>query len=98
MANASMPDRINIEAEKEKVRQQVLARLQDLDAQLSAGIAGVQPSSGEARRTEAFRLAGLGTAPENAFSFDTSVPAQFQGTGQFPSELPLFTLPRKRTA
>lgn len=98
MADASLPDRINIEQEKEQIRQQVLQTLSQYDQQLSQGVAGIQPSSADARRSEATRLAGLGQAPENSFNFSASTPAQFQNTGPYPSDLPIFSFPRKQYA
>lgn len=96
IAEASLPDRINIEQEKEAVRQDVLSKLAFLDQELS-NQSNVQPTSLEARRSESTRLAGLGQAPADSFNFTDQFPAQFQGGG-LPSELPLFSIPRKRTA
>lgn len=96
MANKSIPDRINIEQEKEKVRQDALGRLAYLDQTL-AGASTVAPTSLEQRRSEATRLAGLGQAPADSFNYTDQAPAQFQNGG-LPSELPLFTFPRSRRA
>lgn len=96
MQNASLPDRIAIEQEKEQVRQTVLSQLQQFDQMLTERTGGVKPRDVDYRRSEAARLAGLGQAPEDAFNFSTEVPAQFAGSGPFSTEVPLFTLPRKR--
>lgn len=99
MQNASMPDRIAIDQEKESLRSQVMASLQQYDSQLQQGRSGIQATSGDARRTEANRLAGLGQAPTNAFEYGTDAPNQFNGTGPYSADLPLFTMPRgRRTA
>lgn len=97
-ASAALPDRLDIESQKEQIRQQAMAALQQYDQQLSQGIASNGPSSGEANKAAAAKLAAAGTAPANAFSYSTETPAQFQNTGPFASELPIFTLPKKQTA
>lgn len=96
IANASLPDRIAIEQEKETIRQQVLGQLQQYDQMLASETAQIAPSSAEARRTEATRLAGLGQAPADAFTYTDEVPGQWQDTGPFPSEIPLFMPSRGR--
>lgn len=98
MTNASLPDQLDLQAEQEKVRQIALAKLQGLDQQLSQGVAGIQPTDIAARRAEAARLAGLGTPVETPFNFSTEAPTQFQGSDVAPGNLPLFTLPKKKTA
>lgn len=97
IAGASLPDRINVEAEKEKIRQQALTALQQYDAQLSQGVSGVTPTSQQARMGQAATLANAGTAPENAFDFTTQLPAQFQN-GPFSSTLPLFSSRGRKAA
>src|SRR6266536_776675 len=92
IAGMALPDRINVEAEKEKIRQQAVNALQQYDSQLSQGVAGIGPSSQEARAGQANQLALAGTAPTNAFNFSAEAPAQFQN-GPFPSSLPLFLAP-----
>lgn len=96
MAGASLPNRINIEAEKENVRNQAIQQLQQYDQLLNERVAGVQASSPEARRAEAARLATEGVAPESAFNFTNQIPGQFQNTGPFSSSLPIFTFPGRR--
>jgi hypothetical protein len=99
MAQASLPERIAIEQEKESIRQQILGKLQVFDQQLTSGVAGIAPTSVDQRRTSAAELARAGTdLGSDAFQYSTDVPAQFQGTGPFSSELPLFTMPRRRIA
>lgn len=99
IANASLPDRIAIEQEKEAIRQQVLGKLQQYDQQLTGGLAAITPTSLEARRTQATELADRGQAPEEAFQYTDEMPGQWQGTGPFASELPVFTYGRgRRTA
>lgn len=100
IASANLPDRINLESEKESIRQQALAQLQQLDQILSQGVANITPASEDTNRAKASELATAGTAPDNSFNFSTDMPAQFQNTGPFASDLPIFTFPgaKKQTA
>lgn len=95
MANASLPDRIAIEQEKENVRSKVLGQLQQYDQLLQTEAGKVQATSADQRREEAQRLAQAGTnLGADAFNFTTETPTQLQGTGPFSSELPVFTYAR----
>lgn len=96
IAGASLPDRIQIESEKERIRSNALSQLQQYDQQLSQGVAGVRPMGADQIRGQASQLASAGVAPESSFDFTEQAPAQFSGTGPFPSALPLFQLPRRR--
>jgi hypothetical protein len=89
MAYLSMPQRVNMEAQKQQITQDVLSKLQSLDGQL-AQAHGVQPQSTQDIQASANKLFQAGTAPENAYNFSTDVPTQFQGTGPFASDLPVF--------
>lgn len=91
MASASLPDRIAIDAEKNAIRNQVLQQLAQYDTQLNEGVGGVRGMDQNARISEATRRAQLGQAPASAFQYDTETPVEFQGTGPFASELPIFT-------
>lgn len=96
MANASLPGRIAIENEKEAIRQKVIGQLSQYDAALSSGTAAIHPMDQNARIAEATRLASLGQAPSTQFNYTTDTPVQFQNTGPFASELPIFTYNRNR--
>jgi hypothetical protein len=98
IAGANLPQRIAIEQEKNQVRAQVAGILGRYDAELNQGVAGIHPTSTDERRATAAGQATAGFAATNPFDFSTSAPAQFQGTGPFASDLPLFAAPRKRTA
>lgn len=98
MANASLPERINIEAERAAIETAVRNILTQHDAGFNQGDAAIAPTSVEARRAQAASLANAGTAATSPFDFSATPPAQFQGTGPFAAELPLFTQPRKKTA
>jgi hypothetical protein len=96
-ADASLPDRIAIEQEKNRIRSEAMAKLQQYDSLLSTQ---AKETSADTRRGEANRLSSLGTASTNPFQFTSEVPAQFQGQ-QSPagSSLPIYTYGRnKRTA
>ena len=89
MADASMPERIAIEQEKQNIRTRALQALQQHDALIAQN----KPTAmGEdARRAEASRLASLGQGDMPEFNYTADVPMGFQGTGPFASELPIFT-------
>lgn len=94
IAGANLPNRIALDQEKQQVRADALGRLQYYDQFLTQGLGGIAPSSGDARRVQANQLAQAGQAPENAFSFTSQAPAQFQNTGPSAAPLPLFSLPK----
>lgn len=96
MANASLPDRIAIEQEKETLRGQVLGHLQQYDAQLAQGVGGIKALGGDDVRSRANSQLSAGQADPNLFNYNTQVPAQFQNSGPFASELPIFTYKNKQ--
>lgn len=96
MAQASLPDRLAIEQEKENVRNQVLGQLQQYDQQLQSGVQGISAATSDQNRAQANQLANAGQAAAQPFDFSTQVPGQFQNTGPFASELPIFTFPSNR--
>jgi hypothetical protein len=96
MADANVPTRIQLEQEKEAIKQETLGILSQYDQQLAQGSAGVNPTSTEDRRRTAADLATRGVAASNPFDFTAQAPAQFQNTGPFASELPLFSLRPRR--
>lgn len=99
IAGASLPDRIDIEREKQAIRNNAMAQLSQYDSRLAEANAGSQAKSADARREEARRLSDIGVASNMDFGYTTDVPAQFQGTGPYASELPIFTYGRnKKTA
>jgi hypothetical protein len=98
IAGANLPQRIAIEQEKNQVKAQVAGILGQYDNELNQGVAGIRPTGANERRATAAGLATAGVSATNPFDFSTAAPAQFQGTGPFASDLPLFAAPRKRTA
>lgn len=99
MANASLPDRLAIDQERENVRSQVVGMLQQYDQQLTQGVQGIHATTQDERRAAGAQLGSAGTdLGKDAFNYTTDIPAEQQGTGPYPSELPLFSLNRgKRT-
>lgn len=99
MADKSLPERIAIDQEKEAVRQEVLAQLQAYDQELTNGLSGIKATSTDERRTKANELATAGTdLGKDAFAYTTEAPAQFQSTGPFASELPVFSTKTRKEA
>lgn len=93
LVNASLPDRIAIEQEKQGIRDKAMASLGQLDQTLSSGVAGITPSSQESNQQQAFQMQNGGTAAANPFTFSNSAQTQLQNTGPFASTLPIFTFP-----
>lgn len=93
--NASLPDRIQIEQEKARIRNDAMAKLTAHDSALDNGLKDHQAHSAEQNHAEGVNLLNAGTAPESGFQFNTSAPLQFQNTGPFASSLPLFLAPKK---
>lgn len=90
-ANASLEDRVNIEAEKARIRQETLDALSQYDALLTQL---AQPSSTTDNRKKAAQLDTAGLVPEGDFNYSTAIPPQYQGSGPFASTLPIFTIQR----
>jgi hypothetical protein len=89
--NASLPDRIQIEQEKARIRNETMAKLSAYDSALASGVANTKASTADENRKKAQSLLQAGVAPENSFNLTTSVPGSLQGTGPFASNLPLFS-------
>lgn len=98
IAGASLPNRINIEQEKQAIRQKAMDALSQYDTLLNEGVGGVHAATGDDTYARATQMAQAGTAPDSTFNFDTAAPPQLQGSGPFASSLPLFTFRNKRTA
>jgi hypothetical protein len=96
MANASLPDKIDIEQRKNDIKGQVLNTLSQYDQKLASGASAVNPSSTDDRRRTATELANSGVAATNPFDVTTQIPTQLQNTGPFSGTMPLFTLPRRK--
>lgn len=94
-ASGNVNDRVNIEQQIAQVKQQAIDALSAYDSTLSKGTAGQPQESAAGIRSTAQQLLTAGTAPENSFNYTTNTPAQFQGSGQFASDLPIFVSPSK---
>ena len=92
-AGASISDRMDIEAEKTRLRDTANAQLKAYDSEMSKA-KGAQTD--DQRRNEAQRLLALGTAPTTQFNYSTEAPAQFQNTGPYASSMPLYTYNRNK--
>jgi len=97
MAYMSLPDRVDMEAQKQQITNDVLAKLQGLDQLLSnQGNQALTPEAESTALQKAGSLFSAGAAPSNAFQFSTDVPTAFQNTGPYAGNLPIFTLPSKK--
>ena len=97
MIDASLPDRIAIEQERTRIKQEVLAKLQVYDQQLSTGLESNKATTADQRRQSAGELSRAGTSlGADAFNFSTEAPMTFQGNAPSGGGLPLFTMPRSR--
>ena len=96
LIDASLPDRIAIDQEKQAIRNQVLQQLAQYDQLLNERVGGVRALDSDQRRAQASQLANSGVAAEDSFDYETEAPAEFQGTGPFASDLPLFTYRRRQ--
>lgn len=95
-ANASLPDRIAIEQEKQNIKNQVLAKLQQYDAQLASGADQIKARDRQGNMAAATQQLAAGQAPEGSFQYTDQAPGQFQNTGPFSSGLPIFINPNRR--
>lgn len=97
IASASLPQRIQIEAEKQSIRDRAMAQLNQYDQVLSSGRAEQKALTAEQRRAQAAERSTAGyDLGANAFQYDTQAPMQMQNTGSAPGQLPLFTFPGRR--
>ena len=92
-AGLSIPDRIAVDAEKQRVIDEGLAQLAEVDRWLQEQLGTVNPASQDAIRAAARELQTAGTAGENPFDLG-GTPGQTM-TGPAISQLPLFTRPRR---
>lgn len=94
--NASLPDRIAIEQEKQNIKSQVLAKLQQYDAELASGADSIKARDRQGNMVAANQQLQAGEAPADSFQYTDQAPAQFQNTGPFSSGLPIFINPNRR--
>jgi hypothetical protein len=93
-ADRSLPERIQVEQEKARIKSQIEDALSQQNQDLQ-GYKNVKPTSANERRATAAELANAGQAAVNPFEFSDQTPVQFQNQ-PFSGNLPLFTLPTKK--
>lgn len=96
IATASLPDRINLQAEQDKIKQNVINQLQQYDQQITNGAASITPESQSDILSKVGQLAAAGTAPDNPFNFTDTAPATIQGNSPSNFSLPIYTAPRNK--
>ena len=96
-ANGLLPDNIDVNAERERIRGEAMGKLTGLDQLLADGQAKAKPIDGAAAKGQAYQQNNAGVTADNPFNFTTTVPGQFQGTGPFASELPVFQTNKPKT-
>ena len=94
MASASVPDRIALEQEATRIKNELLGRLQQFDSMLASAPSNIRADSQEGRMARAQSMAQAGVSAENPFQFD-QIDTQMQ-SGPFSGNLPLFTYPRNK--
>jgi len=99
LIGASLPDRIAIEDEINKIKQAAQGELAKVDTILQQGLQTARGATKnvDQTRTEALRLMNEGTAPTEQFNYSTDVPMNWYGTqGPAGGNLPIFTFPRNK--
>ncbi len=95
MAGASMPQRIQIAQEMEAVKQRATGELSKYDSLLQQELGKSKRISGQDQQAQAAERSTAGyDLGEGAYDYSTQAPVQFQNTGPYSSNLPLFTFPR----
>lgn len=93
MANASLPDRIAIEQEKQTIRNETLGILQAYDQRMAAEAGGIHASSRETNMTNAQNQIQAGQADPNMFQYTDQAP---MGMAAGPTAgLPIYTAGRR---
>ena len=93
----SLPERIAVEQEKNRIQAELQARFDPVYGRLSGGAGAVNPTSVDQRRATAAELANMGTAATSPFDFMQEAPTQFQNN-PFSGNPALFLAPRKKIA
>lgn len=95
MAGASMPQRIQIAQEMEAVKQRATGELSKYDSLLQQELGKSKRISSQDQQAQAAERSTAGyDLGEGAYDYSTQAPVQFQNTGPYSSNLPLFTFPR----
>jgi len=99
MLAADMPGRIALEQEKQRIKSEAIAKLSQYDQLLSTERGNIKATDTGERQRQAAELQNRGTdLGDKAFDFTDQAPAQYQNTGDFASDLPIFTAQRRRLA
>lgn len=86
-AGASLPDRIEIEKEKSRIRNEAMGKFSAYDAQIDSAKGKAKASGKGTWHKEATDMANAGVAGSESFDFTSSVPAEFRDTGPYESTL-----------
>lgn len=87
----SIPDRIAVDQEKQRIYDETMGKLGQYDQLLSQGLGGIHAQDNGTTQKQAHDLLVAGTAPDNAFDYTTIAPASLAGTGPSASDLPIYT-------
>ena len=74
VASSGVGDDIDVEAEKNRIRNEALSALGALDTVFDEGVAKVKPADRMTNRAEAFKLMNSGYVPQNDLGFETTLP------------------------
>lgn len=96
MIGASLPDRIAIQQEADRIKSEALGALSQYDQMRSEQFGGIQAKSADARRAEAAQRTTAGKdLGANAFQYSEQAPMA-NAEGPYSSELPIFTYNSRR--
>lgn len=98
MQNASLPDRIAIDQEKNRIKSELIAKLQGFDQQARQARASAQATNTDQNRATAQTNLAAGQAPADMFSFTDQAPLELQNSGPSASGLPIYTNNKRRLA
>jgi hypothetical protein len=95
-ASASLDDRVDIEAEKNRIRSEAIGKLQSFDGELAQGREQNKAMGNMDAKGKAFQQQQAGVAADNPFKYDTVAQEPLQNTGPFNSPLPVFQVPKNK--
>lgn len=98
MQNASLPDRIAIDQEKNRIKSELIAKLQTFDQQARDARTNARATDVNQNRGTAQSNLAQGQAPADMFSFTDQAPLEMQNSGPSASGLPIYTNNKRRLA
>jgi len=99
MMSASLPNRVAMAQEKERIKANALSILSPLEAQLVGGLDSIKATGIDDNRAKANTQLGAGQADPNLFNYTTQAPMGFAGQNPAGGNLPIFTYNgKKKTA